>query len=127
MSDQYSQIKIFFKRITQYVFEAIFLAFIFFFSFEYIKTGIITNFFNFNILLTLSIIFGIIHLAFGIHGEKKHGIARKTIYILCFLFISAVFGIFVYNIIGDSFLIFLAVPYIAAIGLFFSLIEIFEI
>ena len=127
MSDQYSQIKFFVKKILQYAFEAIFLALIFFFSSEYIKTGIITNFFNFNALLTLSIFFGIMLIAFGAREEKKKGIWQKIFFILFFLFVSGVFGIFIYNIIGDSFLIFLAVPYIAAVALFFSLMEIFEI
>ncbi len=127
MSDQYSLIKIFFKKILQYAFEAIFLALIFFFSSEYIKTGIITNFFNFNALLTLSIFFGIMLIAFGAREEKKNGIGRKIFYILFFLFISGIFGIFIYNIIGDALLIFVAVPYIAAAAFFLSLMEIFEV
>lgn len=103
------------------------MALIFFFSSEYIKTGIITNFFNFNALLTLSIFFGIMLIAFGAREEKKNGIGRKIFYILFFLFISGIFGIFIYNIIGDSFLIFAAVPYIAAAAFFLSLMEIFEV
>jgi len=61
---------IFAKKIIQYIFESLFLACIFFFIAEFFKTGVMTNYLNYNMILTLTVIFGIIVLVFREENAK---------------------------------------------------------
>lgn len=117
--------KIFFAKIFQYLFESAFVSFLLFFLFEYVKKGIITNYFNFSILLTSSLFFGIIIIIIGLKRKDSLSVVYR-IFTYFFSIISAIIlFIIINNTLSDSLRVFLAVPYIIAIGIFISIILIF--
>ena len=128
--------RIFIKKIIQYIFESLFIACVFFFLAEYMKTGIVTNYLNYNALLTLMVIFGIIVLVFREENGRKETKFIKIRVIFSAL-ISGVLGIVCVFISGQaidgegylnnfSFII-PVIPWILGLGVALSAYIIFKI
>lgn len=112
---------IFFREIIQYVFEAAFFALIIFFLAEYLKSGIITNYFNFPVLLTLCFFSGIMVIAFGPKKERKKNRIKNFFLHLFIIFLSIFFALLVSERTGDSYLFLRALPVFSGIVFFFLL------
>ncbi|KKQ57537.1 MAG: hypothetical protein US74_C0003G0004 [Parcubacteria group bacterium GW2011_GWA2_38_13] len=64
--------KLFIVKIAQYIFESLCIALFLLFGMEFMKTGVVTNYINFNLLLTLTLIFGIIVVLLNNGSEEKN-------------------------------------------------------
>lgn len=115
------------QKLFQYIFEALSFSFFLFFAAEMMKEGLVTNYFVFNGLLTLLVIFVIIGAGGMIQAERhqrKRPIRRIVVHITILAF-SLVVGFFLSGMISDTLAVLKIVPAIVAVGIYFSLLMIF--
>jgi hypothetical protein len=112
-----SQFIYFISRICQYLFEVSFISFIIFFILEYFKEGLVTNYFNFNLFLIFTLIFGIITILlphFETEGKRKKQRFLAEIE-------GVLIGVFVNKILPDTLGVYQAVPWIVGIAVWAGL------
>jgi len=78
---------------------------------------------NFNILLIITIFFGIVSLLFVKKKAKKQNSVSK--YILSFL-LAAISGIFIYTVLPETYDIYKYVPWVVGVGVFVGVMRINE-
>lgn len=118
MNRENNKLIIFSARIIQYIFEASFIAFIIFFFLEYFKNGLVTNYFNFNILLILCVFFGILTVL--LVNQKSADKRQKGIIVSALISIAG--GLIIYLILPDTYLIYSIAPFVSAISIFVILL-----
>ncbi len=127
MSDENNN-KYILKKIFQYIFESLFIAFVIFFLAEYFKTGIITNYFHYNILLTLTLFSGIIVIIWGANGQKenRHVILNRITHIFV-AFLLAVIAVLAVSqkfsasgAFENNFFLYAVIPWAVGMGIFFT-------
>lgn len=125
MSDN---MKLLLSKIIQYIFESLFVMLIIFFIAEYMKAGIITNYFHYNDLLTLTIFFGIIVIIWGENGQKESK-SPVLSFIACTLaaFFSAIIAVlsisqkfFMSGAFENSPFLYASIPWVIGVGVFFT-------
>lgn len=82
--------KIFILKIAQYIFESLCVALFLLFGMEIMKTGVVTNYINFNFILTLTLIFAIMVVILNNGGEQKKARFKAMNIILRIVFSSAI-------------------------------------
>ena len=117
MDNARSLLKWFFAKMFQYIFEASSLSFIVFFLLEFYKTGIVTNYFNINLLLPIILFSGIFYII--LLSPSEGGKKKKSFFLP--LVASIIIGIFFQSILPDSYTVYRILPWIAGLCAFFSI------
>lgn len=118
---------LFWRKIFEYLFESSFFAMLVFFSAEYLKEGIVTNYLNFLVVLTLTLIFGIIIIVFSKKKENRINIWKRIILYIFFLFFAIFFSFAIERNMGDSYRLLSLFPVLAGTGLYITFLLIWEI
>lgn len=118
---------LFWRKIFEYLFESSFFAMLVFFSAEYLKEGIVTNYLNFLVVLTLTIIFGIIVIVFSKKKENRMNIWKRILLYVFFLFFAIFFSFAIERNMGDSHRLLSLFPVLAGTGLYMTFLLIWEI
>lgn len=118
---------LFWRKIFEYLFESSFFAMILFFLAEYLKEGIVTNYLNFLVVLTLTLIFGIIVIVFSRKKEKSMNFWKRIILHIFFLFLAIFFSLAIGRNMGDSYRLLSFFPILSGAGLYITFLLIWEI
>ena len=117
MSNHKNQQKLFLATITRYIFEISLITFLAFFFLEFYKTGVITNYIHFNVILIVVMFFGIVTILLS---EEK--VKNKAFMRLIYGLVLAVFsGLFIYTILPETYELYQYVPWVTGLGVFFSI------
>lgn len=128
--------KLFIIKIIQYIFESLFIALVLLFAAEYMKMGLVTNYINYNYLLTFVILFGIMIVVLNQNNGKKEEKKHKILRLIGKIFFSAAISFACVIIIGQNLPdmeyfgrvsnISYIVPWIIGFGIFLSIISIIK-
>jgi len=88
--------KKFFSILIRDIFIFSFVSYVILFIFEWYKTGIVTNYFNINLVLLICLVSGII-TALVYKQEEKKNIIKTITYFSFYFVLSILFGILIYN------------------------------
>ncbi len=105
-------------KISRVVFNVSLITFIFYFALENFKTGLISNYFDMNLLLVSAIFSGIIILIFQ---EKKAKKNHKTFYYLISIIFAILLALFTFQYTSQLGIIGLLATGIAAFASFIIL------
>lgn len=83
------------------IFIISFITYIVLFILEWYKTGLVTNYFNINIVLIICLISGII-TSLVFKSDSGKSVVKKILYYIFYLILAVIFGILIYNILTYS-------------------------
>ena len=100
------------SKIFQYLFETSAISFFLFFFLEFFKEGLVTNYFNFNLLLIFVIGFGIISLLLPHYPTSPYEKKGNFLAILGGIFA----GVVAFSILPNTLAVYKILPFISGIA-----------